>query len=163
SPGTFHVAATSQADTTKSATATVTVTQVGVTITPLTVALITGTPLQFSATVTGTANTAVTWSVQEAAGGSITTAGLYTAPATPGTFHVAATSQADPTKSAPATATVAQVGVAITPLTVALLTGTPLQFSATVTGTGNTGVTWSVLETGGGSITTAGLYTAPAS
>ena len=35
----------------------------------------------FTATVTGTANTSVTWSVQEgAAGGTVTGAGLYTAP-----------------------------------------------------------------------------------
>ena len=43
----------------------------------------------FTATVTGTSNTSVTWSVQEgASGGSITNAGLYSAPANAGTFHV---------------------------------------------------------------------------
>jgi hypothetical protein len=61
---------------------------------------------QFSATVTGSANTAVTWSVQEPAGGSVASGGLYTAPATVGTFHVVATSQADPTKTAIAIVTV---------------------------------------------------------
>jgi len=56
--------------------------------------------------VTGAVNTAVTWRVQEAGGGSVTNAGLYTAPAVAGTFHVLATSQADPTKTGTATVTV---------------------------------------------------------
>jgi len=61
----------------------------------------------FTATVTGSSNTSVTWSVQEgASGGSITNAGLYNAPANAGTFHVLATSQADATKVATATVTV---------------------------------------------------------
>ena len=43
----------------------------------------------------------VTWSVQEgAAGGSVDASGRYTAPGTPGTFHVVATSVADASKSA---------------------------------------------------------------
>lgn len=51
----------------------------------------------FSATVTGTSNTAVNWSVLEGgSGGSINASGLYTAPALGGTFHVVAQSQADP-------------------------------------------------------------------
>ena len=57
--------------------------------------------------MTGTANHAVSWSVQEgAAGGSISATGVYTAPGTPNTYHVVATSQADPTKSGSATITV---------------------------------------------------------
>jgi hypothetical protein len=56
----------------------------------------------FQATVSGTTNTAVTWGVVEPAGGTISAAGLYTAPATAGTFHVKATSMADATKSAQA-------------------------------------------------------------
>lgn len=51
----------------------------------------------------------VTWSIQEgAAGGNVTSAGVYTAPATPGTFHLVATSVADPTKSFSATINVGQ-------------------------------------------------------
>ena len=53
--------------------------------------------VSFSATVTGTADTTVIWSVQEGTpGGSITSAGLYTAPAALGTFHVVAAARADP-------------------------------------------------------------------
>jgi hypothetical protein len=48
----------------------------------------------FTAMVTGTANTAVSWSVEEGpVGGSITTTGDYTASGVPGTYHVRATSQ----------------------------------------------------------------------
>lgn len=60
----------------------------------------------FTATVTGASNTQVTWSVVETTGGSITSAGVYTAPTTAGTYHVKATSVADTTKSATATVTV---------------------------------------------------------
>jgi PKD repeat protein len=64
---------------------------------------------QFTASVTGTTDTAVAWSVQEgASGGTVTGSGLYTAPATAGTYHVLATSQADTSKSASATVTVTQ-------------------------------------------------------
>jgi hypothetical protein len=41
----------------------------------------------------------VTWSVQESLGGSVNQNGLYTAPNRVGTFHVRATSVADPSKS----------------------------------------------------------------
>jgi hypothetical protein len=69
----------------------------------------------FSAAVTGTAITAVTWSVQEgAAGGSVTSAGMYTATLTSGTYHVVVTSQADSTKSATATVTVTAAAPVIT-------------------------------------------------
>jgi hypothetical protein len=60
----------------------------------------------FQATVSGTTNTAVTWSVGEAAGGTISAAGLYTAPGSAGNFHVKATSVADATKTAEAPVTV---------------------------------------------------------
>jgi hypothetical protein len=56
----------------------------------------------FTATVTGSTNTAVTWSVKEPDGGAITSGGEYTAPATPGTFTIVATSVADPSKRASA-------------------------------------------------------------
>ena len=58
---------------------------------------------QFSATVSGAGpgeSRAVTWAVQEgASGGSVDARGKYTAPATDGTFHLIATSVADPSRS----------------------------------------------------------------
>jgi len=117
--------------------------------------------------VTGTAVTTVTWSVQEGvAGGSVTSGGAYTAPATAGTYHVVATSQADTTKSSSAVVTVTPtptVVVTISPRTATLVTGGTRTFTATVTGSTNTAVTWSVQEASGcGSVTQGGVYTAPA-
>ena len=43
--------------------------------------------MAFSATVTGAADTTVTWAVQEAGGGAVDAAGQYTAPAAGGTYH----------------------------------------------------------------------------
>src|ERR1700687_5548740 len=54
---------------------------------------------QFTATVTGTSNTAVTWAVEESNGGTIDSTGNYAAPMKAGSFHVLATSQADLSKS----------------------------------------------------------------
>ncbi len=94
-----------------SGTATVNV-EVGVSINPTTVTMpILGVRL-FVATVTGSANVLVNWSVVEPGGGSVI-AGLYTAPLTPGTYHVRATSIADPTKSATATVTVTAGGMIV--------------------------------------------------
>jgi hypothetical protein len=85
-----------------------------VSVTPTSATVQTGSTQQFSASVTGTSNTTVTWSVNGAVGGSdsvgiISTAGLYTAPATvpaPSGVRVSAMSAADTTKSASASLTV---------------------------------------------------------
>jgi hypothetical protein len=71
------VKATSVADTSKSASATVTVTAVAVTISPISASLLTGGTQQFTATVTGSSNTAVTWSTT---GGTISSSGLSVSP-----------------------------------------------------------------------------------
>src|SRR5262249_59827182 len=113
SAGTYHVVAISVADSTKSATASVTVTQpaqISVTVAPSVTTVSTGGSFTFTATVTGTTggqSTAVTWSVQEgAAGGTIDGTGHCHAPGSAGTYHVVATSVADPSKSDSATVTV---------------------------------------------------------
>lgn len=65
-----------------------------VTVTPARDTLTVSTASAFSATVTGTSNTGVSWSVQEGApGGSVSASGLFTASATPGTRHVIAASE----------------------------------------------------------------------
>jgi len=162
--GTYHVVATSQADPTKSATAAVTVSAVTVSITAASSTVYATMTDQFTATVTGPSNTAVTWSIQEgSAGGTISASGLYTAPATAGTYHVVATSQADPTKSATAAVTVTVAAVSITAASSTVYATLTDQFTATVTGSSNTAVTWSIQEgTAGGTISASGLYTAPA-
>lgn len=92
----------------RSAPATVVITvqkaeEVSITIDPPSASLIRGTKQQFTAKVSGTANTAVTWTVKEGpSGGTIDDQGLYTAPAAYGNYTVVATSAADPAKSASA-------------------------------------------------------------
>ena len=162
---TVTVRATSVADATKFATATVTVNPtaaVTVAVTPGTATLYGGQSQQFTATVTNAANAAVTWGVTGA--GTVNAAGLYTAPASVAaqtTATVTATSVADGTKSASAVMTLSPaVSVTVTPATAVLYGGQTQQFAAGVANAANTAVTWSV--SGGGSISTAGLYTAPA-
>ena len=79
------------------------VSSVVVTVQPVTASLSPGGTQQFTATVTGASDTAVTWS---ASGGTITAAGLFTAPQIGGSYVVRATSVADPRSSGTALATV---------------------------------------------------------
>src|SRR5690348_9638291 len=65
-------------------------TKPSVAITPTAVTLAPQAQQQFNATTTGTSE-APTWTVVESAGGgTISTGGLYTAPASEGVYHVAA-------------------------------------------------------------------------
>ena len=76
-----------------------------VTISPFSVSIPENSIQTFSADVSGGGS--VTWSVEEgAAGGTITSAGIYTAPSSTGTFHVVATNSANAAQSATATVTV---------------------------------------------------------
>jgi hypothetical protein len=124
--------------------------------------------LPFVATVSGTSNPAVRWHVVESGGGTIDSNGLYQSPAQPGTFHVAATSVADGSKTATAAVTVtsspaAVVAVSISPQSRSVGTGSSVQFAASVSGTSDTRVTWTVSEgSAGGSVDSNGLYQAPA-
>jgi hypothetical protein len=92
--------------------ATVTRPDVQIDISPKTVTVPAGGTQTFSATVTGTTNTAVTWS---ASGGSIGADGSYRAPGTGGGYVVRATSVADPTRSATATVMVTGGGAVLEP------------------------------------------------
>jgi hypothetical protein len=87
---------------------------VSVTVSPGAANVAAGATQQFSASVQNASNTAVTWEVNGTAGGNITvgtitSGGLYTAPLFPptgGTVTVSAVSQADNTKSGPASVTI---------------------------------------------------------
>ena len=139
---------------------------VSVVVTPDAIELAPGQETQFGAMVTGTADGEVTWSIDEAGGGTIDQAGNYTAPAADGVYHIRAASHASPQASAVATATVrtpAAGSVAISPHTTTVVAGGSATFTATVTNATNTAVTWSVQEASGcGSVSAAGVYTAPA-
>lgn len=98
-------------------------TPVSLTLSPTTASLQPGQQAQFTATVSGTTNSLVSWA---ASGGTISSAGMYKAPSAAGTYTVTATSAADPSKSSSATVTVAvqtQVSISISPTTSSLQTG----------------------------------------
>ncbi len=84
-----------------------------VTVAPEVAAVDPGKTQPFVATVSGIANQAVVWSVTEAGGGTVTAAGIYTAPAASGTYHVVATSQVDRTRQATATVYVGGSGTCL--------------------------------------------------
>jgi RHS repeat-associated protein len=163
---TVAVTATSQDDTAKYGTATVTLyPPVSVAVSPTTATLYQGQTQQLTAVVANNPNTAVTWSISPAVG-SISTSGLYTAPASvtaSQTVTVKAISVADTTKSATATITLSPpIAVSVSPATATLYASQNQQLTATVTNTTNTAVTWSISPAGVGTVTTGGLYTAPA-
>jgi hypothetical protein len=181
-PPVVIVIATSLVDLTQSGSASVTIgtpASIGVTISPTAATIAQRGQQQFSALVTGSSNTAVKWTVSGVgctAGscGTITSSGLYTAPAViPKTAQakVTATSVTAPTKSASATVKIesaTSVSISVSPSTVQVSVGEHQQFSAKVTGTTNTSVKWAVGGTGCsgsscGSISSSGLYAAPAS
>jgi hypothetical protein len=126
-----------------------------------------GASQRFTATVSGADNKTVIWSVQEEAARTWLvpeappTAANFT-PAAAGTFHIVATSFADPNASGTATVTVPPPSIAVTPgAAICLPAGAVQQFVAEVTGAASDGVVWSVLEHDGGGIDQGGLYTAP--
>ncbi|MEO6243945.1 MAG: DUF1800 family protein [Opitutaceae bacterium] len=153
-----------------------------VAISPATARVAVGATQNFVATVTGAAETAVTWSVNGMAGGNATVgtvspSGLFTAPASlppaPSTVTIQATSMSSPSAVGLATVTVLppppppSVSVTITPSSVALTNGATQQFNASVTGSANVAVSWSVNGVPGGNVTIGtisshGLFTAPA-
>ena len=101
--------ATSAADTTKSASAAVSV--IRLTVSPQSTSLTPNGTRQFTATVQGTSDDEVTWSVDGVTGGNstvgtITTGGLYTAPANLGSHTVTATSAALTTYSVSASVSI---------------------------------------------------------
>ncbi len=181
SPATLSITATSVADPTKSASASVTLvaaTAVLLSIGPTSASVPAASTSSFTATVTGTSNTAVAWSLTGAgcsgtSCGSLATTSLtavYTAPSvapSPANVNVIATSVADPSKSASATVNImSAVFVTASPANASVVVGTTQQFNAAVVGTSNTAVTWNVQGAGCsaaacGTINGTGLYTAP--
>ncbi len=147
----------------------VSVPTIAVSVAPSAASVQLGNSQAFSATVTGNANTAATWSVVGGvANGSVTAAGLYSAPAVmpaSSTVKVRASAAANSSVFADATVTLTAppvVTVAVAPSAASVQLGTTRSFGATVTGSANTAVTWTVLGgSANGSISPAGLYTPP--
>ena len=167
--GTYTITATSAADSTISGSATVRVTASGVSIQLSPSAISTlqqGQQQQFTATVTGTTNTAVLFS---ATGGSFdnpsSNTPTYTAPTAPGTYTVTATSQADVSQKASVTFTVPGISIVVSPSTPTFNVNSTHPFTATVTGSANTAVTFSVqgingTPSSGATITPGGAFSA---
>jgi uncharacterized protein (DUF1800 family) len=127
-------------------------------ISPTSVTLHAGDRQRFNATVTGTSNTGVIWSVDNQGGGSAgigyaTSQGDYLSPGSipnPNTITFTATSVADPTKSSSATITLVNSTPTVTVVNPANIGVGP--FTITVTGTGF--VSGSVINFGGQALTT---------
>lgn len=153
-------------------------TSVYVTVSPSSASTVVNTQKQFTATVTGNSNQAVTWDVNGVVGGNGTVgfidsiSGLYTAPLvvpSPATVTIHARSNVVSEAIGSATVTITNpptVTVAISPTSTSVRINRNRQFTATVQGTTNTAVTWQVNGiTGGnttvGRISTSGLYSAP--
>lgn len=137
-----------------------------VTITPASTRVAPGGTRAFAYTIAGTsANLGVQWRVVEPGGGSVDATGLYTAPSTPGTYHVQVSSQAAPSRAARAGVTVESGGVALTLVqrqqTVTPGATVPLASLVSVSGSPDTSVEWRVLTAQGGSVDASGSYTAP--
>lgn len=146
----------------------VTTVPVVVSVSPTSTSVQLGNTQSFTSAVGGTSNTAVTWSVTSG-GGTISSTGVYTAPATmpaSSSVTIRATSQASPSSGANASITLVApppppVTVSVSPATASVQIGQTQTFSATVANTSNTAVTWSIAS-GSGSISQSGIYTAPA-
>jgi hypothetical protein len=145
--------------------------QVSISVSPSSAYVVAGQSAQFTASVTGTTNQQVMWSITQGTG--FISSGLYYAPASvsaPTAVTITAASVAEPSKTASATVVVEPlapapsaptVSVSLTPQTVSLTAGQTKQFTATVSGTINTGIYWSISPNIGS--VAYGLYTAPAS
>jgi hypothetical protein len=155
---------------------TLTPSSVSVTLTPTTSSVLLGNTQTFTPSVTGSTNTAVSWSVNGVPGGSpatgtITAAGVYTAPQIlPALTSVTVTAQsvADPTKQASATITIlSDITVALTPSTIGVELGATQPFHAAVSSSGqpNAAIRWSIsgsaCPAACGSLDANGNYTAP--
>ncbi len=148
---------------------------VSISVSPSSIYLYGGQTHQFTATVGGTSNQQVSWSLAQGLGSIVN--GLYSAPANvkaDSLVTILATSVVDPTKTASATiqlgpgisTTLANtpapnlISVSLSPRRSSLRAGQSKQFTATVSGTSNTAVNWSLTPNVG--TLSNGIYTAPA-
>jgi len=133
---------------------------VTVTVSPTSASVQPSATQKFSASVTGSSNTAVSWQVNGMAGGDSThgmidATGMYTAPAvapTPATVTITAISQANTAKSAAAQVTIAAsavVAVSLNTPAVSVQTGNMTTLTATVQNDAqNKGVSWTLTGAG---------------
>ena len=156
------------------------ISSISIAIVPLSATVPLGDTQQFAANVSGTSNPSVSWLVNNIVAGNstvgtISSAGLYQAPASlpSSAVTVTAVSNANGSSSASVVVTLAGSGtpaisVSSSPAGVTnIYTSATQQFNATVVGETNTAVNWLVSNVAGGNSTVGtidntGLYTAPA-
>lgn len=142
-----------------------------ITVSPTSANLDIGATSQFSATLTNAGTQTALWSVDGVTGGNssvgtISSSGLYTAPSSAGNHTVTAALSGSASTSA--TASVSVFSLTISPQTALVAPSATQQYSATLQGSSNTSLNWTVDGVAGGNSTTgtvnsSGLYTAPAS
>jgi hypothetical protein len=126
-----------------------------------------GQSVSFSVSASGSAQLTYQWRKNGSNIATNASAASYTIPSVQasdaGAYSVVVGNSVGNVTSASANLTVnpVSVSVAVAPSSVTLQTGASQTFVATVSGTSSTGVTWSVVEAGGGNISNAGAYTAP--
>lgn len=137
-----------------------------VAVDPTTASVAVGTSQQFTASVTGTINQAVSWTVDGgSAFGTIDANGLYSAPAvlpTPASATVRATSAADPTRAATATVTLRANDPTAVPagiLQAGFSAGNDVALTADELAVGAVQVVFAISIANGGVLTTTGTAT----
>ncbi len=143
-----------------------------ITVAPLKPCVMPSAKQQFTATLTNITGTGVDWSVDTVSGGNstvgtISTAGLYTAPSAAGQHTIGATSQSDHSASASTAITVsASAQFSVSPNTATVLASSEQSFQSQICGNPGSNVTWTVDGVAGGNssvgtISADGVYTAP--
>jgi len=156
------VTATSVTDLSKTASATIAlIPTITVAVNPTSIALTGGQSTALNGVVFGASNGAITWSISPQVG--TISNGIYTAPlpvASAQTVTVTATSQASPGRSASAVLSLIPVSIAVTPATASLSSGESEAITATLSGTDNLAINWTVTPAVGTFFN--GVYQAPA-
>ncbi len=146
-----------------------TTSNVSISLSPARITISSGAQQQFAATVTSTGrtklgtesgNSQIIW---HTTAGTVSNSGLFTAPSVTAStvVTVTATSAIDESSVAASQVTIVpsnKVAINLSPATATISSGGKQQFSATITATSNTAVTW---QASAGTISTSGLFTAP--
>src|SRR5450755_1221792 len=156
------VTATSVIDPSRTASATIAlIPTITVTLNPASTVLTGGQSTPLNGVVNGASNGAINWSLSPQVG--TVSNGIYTAPSPVGsaqTVTVTATSQASAVRSASAVLSLIPVAIAVTPATASLSSGESEAITATLSGTDNLAINWTVTPAVGTFVN--GVYTAPA-
>jgi len=141
---------------------------VSISLSPARITISSGAQQQFAATVTSTGRTKLgtesgdSQIIWHTTAGTVSNSGLFTAPSVTSStvVTVTATSAIDESGVAASQVTIVpsnKVAINLSPATATISSGGKQQFSATITATSNTAVTW---QASAGTISTLGLFTA---